>query len=166
MPPALGQRGLLYAAAALLVVLAAAVLVGRMGPSPTPTDRETGTPRATSMPAATPAAASLPTSPETARPSPGVLLMFHGNGSMTSVPFSASGDEVTLAYTFNCSKVSSPRPFILTLYDLNGIAITSVRNPARSDHDTEEEGISNTATPYHVDVQSNCQWTITVTGIP
>jgi hypothetical protein len=92
--------------------------------------------------------------------------MFHGNGSMTSVPFSASGDEVTLAYRFDCSKVSSPRPFDLTLYDLNGIAITSVRNPAKSGEDTEPEGISNTAMPYHVEVQSNCDWSITVTGTP
>ncbi len=94
------------------------------------------------------------------------LLTFKGSGGKSSVPFAASGNSVTLAYTYDCSGPGASGGFDATLYDRNGVAITLVGGSARSGGDTAPEYISNTAPPYHVEVNSNCAWAISVTGTP
>jgi hypothetical protein len=95
-----------------------------------------------------------------------VLLTFEGSGSKSSGPFTASGDSVTLAYTYDCSGPGSSGRFDAALYDRNGVAITLVGGSAMSGGDTAPEYISNTAPPYHVEVNSDCAWAISVTGTP
>jgi len=99
-------------------------------------------------------------------PSPRVLLALHGSGSQSSGPFAASGDSVTLAYTYDCSGAGASAKFQATLLDRNGVAITIFGGSARSGGDTAPEYISNTAPPYHVEVSTGCAWSITVTGTP
>lgn len=95
-----------------------------------------------------------------------VLLTFKGSGSKSTGPFTASGDSVTLAYTYDCSGPGSSGRFDAALYDRNGVAITLVGGSAMSGGDTAPEYISNTAPPYHVEVNSDCAWAISVTGTP
>lgn len=99
-------------------------------------------------------------------PSPRALLALRGNGSQTSAPFTASGDSVTLAYTYDCSGAGASAKFTATLLDRNGVAITIFGGSARSGGDTAPEYISNTAPPYHVEVSTDCAWSISVTGTP
>lgn len=99
-------------------------------------------------------------------PSPTVLLAVQGSGSQSSGPFAASGDSVTLAYTYDCSGAGASAKFQATLFDRNGVAITMFGGSARSGADSAPEYISNTAPPYHVDVSTDCAWSITVTGTP
>ncbi len=99
-------------------------------------------------------------------PSPRVLLAFQGSGSQSSEPFVASGTSVTLAYTYDCSGAGSSGRFDATLFDRNGVAITIFGGSARSGGDTAPEYISNTAPPYHVEVSTDCAWSISVTGTP
>ena len=99
-------------------------------------------------------------------PSPRVLLAFQGSGSKSSGPFTASGTSVTLAYTYDCSGAGSSGRFDATLFDRNGVAITMFGGSARSGGDIAPEYISNTAPPYHVEVSTDCAWSISVTGTP
>ena len=99
-------------------------------------------------------------------PSPRVLLAFQGSGSQSSEPFVASGTSVTLAYTYDCSGAGSSGKFDATLLDRNGVAITIFGGSARSGGDIAPEYISNTAPPYHVEVSTDCAWSISVTGTP
>jgi hypothetical protein len=128
-----------------------------------------GTPDA--APSASPAPpiagqATVPPSTDTPVPTPMVLLTFAGSGSKSSDPFTAPGDRVDLAYTFDCSALGSSGNFAMTFYDQNGLALDSVKELAKSGHDTSIVYISNTAPPYHVEVNSKCTWTIAVTGTP
>jgi hypothetical protein len=107
-----------------------------------------------------------PTSTDTPVPTPMVLLTFAGSGIKSSEPFTASGDRVDLAYTFDCSVLGSSGNFAMTFYDQNRLALDSVKELAKSGHDTSIVYISNTAPPYHVEVNSKCTWTIAVTSTP
>lgn len=99
-------------------------------------------------------------------PSPRVLLAFQGSGSQSSEPFVASGTSVTLAYTYDCSGAGSSGKFHATLFDRNGVAITIFGGSATSGGDIAPEYISNTAPPYHLELSTDCAWSITVTGTP
>ncbi len=107
-----------------------------------------------------------PSSSTAVTPSPRVLLALRGSGSQSSGPFAASGTSVTLAYTYDCSGAGSSGRLHATLLDRNGVAITIFGGSARSGGDTAPEYISNTAPPYHVEVSTDCAWSITVTGRP
>ena len=150
-----------------VVALLALVAIASIGRTP---DAAPGTTPAPSIvgQATTPAiSASLrPTVTHTPASTPKALLTFEGSGIKSSEPFTASSDSVDLAYTFDCSAFGSSGNFALTFYDQNGLALASVKELAPSGKDTSIVSISNTAPPYHVDVNSQCTWTITVTGRP
>lgn len=113
-----------------------------------------------------PTAPDVPASTDTPVPTPKVLLTFEGSGIKSSEPFTASGDRVDVAYTFDCSAFGSSGNFAVTFYDQNGLAADSVKELAKSGKDTSIVYIANTAPPYHVEVNSQCTWTIRVTGTP
>ncbi len=64
------------------------------------------------------------------------------------------------------SAFGSSGTFAVTFYDQNGLAADSVKELAKSGKDTSIVYIANTAPPYHVEVNSQCTWTITVAGTP
>ena len=148
-------RIVVVAVVALLVLVA----IGSIGRTPD------AAPSASPVPSIA-GQATRPVSTGTPVPTPKVLLTFDGSGVTSSEPFTASGDSVDLAYTFDCSAFGSSGNFALTFYDQNGLAVDSVKELAKSGKDTSIVYIANTAPPYHLEVKSQCTWTITVTGTP
>lgn len=128
------------------------------GSAPSSSASLNGTEPGVSVSLSSPPRSSPPT------PSPTELLAFSGSGTMSSKPFTASGDRVQLSYRFDCSATGAPGKFVMTFYDQNLIAMDSVNETLRSGSDSEIVYISNTSQPYHVDVNSNCRWAISVTG--
>ena len=113
---------------------------------------------------------SAPTTSESIQPTPPptstVLLTFEGSGSKSSEPFIASGDSVALAYTFDCSALGTSGNFTESFYDTNALVLDTVKEFAKSGTRTTVVYIANTALPYHLEVNSQCAWTIKVTGTP
>jgi hypothetical protein len=97
-----------------------------------------------------------------------VLLSLNGNGIKNSKPFTASGDSLVLAYTFDCKAFGHAGNFAVTLYDQSGLALLAVgvNELAKSGKDTQTAYIANTTAPFHLEINSECAWTVTVTGQP
>jgi hypothetical protein len=141
-----------------LVVTAAAACASP--PAPTPTASSRRNPPAPEATAAVSPQRLMPT------PLPTVLLAVAGSESKSSTAFSASGDSVFLTYTFACSGLESSGKFEATFYDRNRVAMGVVHERTRSGGDTTTVYMANTAVPYHVEVNSDCAWAITVKGRP
>jgi hypothetical protein len=98
---------------------------------------------------------------------PTTLLTLSGSGVKDSQPFTASGDKADLAYTFDCTSHGSAGHFTQSLYDRNGVTLDAVNYTlAESDKDSETIYLSNTAGLYHLSINSDCAWSVTVTGTP
>lgn len=158
-------RAIVVAVLALLALLAVFYL-GRTPHTPPDASPSPSTPGqpATSTPAIN--ESLRPTSPDTPVPTSKALLTFEGGGVKSSGPFTASGDSVALAYHFDCSALGTSGTFIETFYDMNGLVLDTVKEFAKSGARTTVVYIANTAPPYHLDVNSQCTWAITVTGAP
>jgi hypothetical protein len=136
---------------------------------------------ACSTPAPTPIASGLRSvvprgSPSAPSPSgsapdatPTTLLKLSGSGDKESTPFTASGDRASLVYSFDCTSHSAGH-FGLSFYDLTGLSLDTVNYTlaitGTSDQDSQTIYISNTAAPYHLAIISDCDWSVTVTGMP
>jgi hypothetical protein len=168
----MSRTRIIVAAVVAILALVAIGSIGRTpdaapGASPAPSIvGHAATPSSAISESLRPTATATPASTDTPVPTPKVLLTFEGSGIKSSEPFAASGDSVDLAYTFDCSAFGSSGNFAVTFYDQNGLAADSVKELAKSGKDTSIVYIANTAPPYHVEVNSPCTWTITVTGKP
>ena len=113
--------------------------------------------------------AAAPAGPPTAPPSTQLptLLTLSGNDAQTSAEFTASGDVADLAYTFNCTARGSAGHFAVLFLDRSGVRLDEVNyTQATSGADTSTVYLSNTASPYHLAIDSDCAWSATVTGTP
>ena len=113
---------------------------------------------------------TLPPAPmPTAAPSSPTPIALNGNGIKNGPRFSASGDSVTVAYSFDCS-AGSEGNFTADLVDVQGVLVDEVGNTgfAASAAGSTRVDLANTTTPYHVEVSvnSDCAWTVTVAGTP
>lgn len=140
-------------------------------PTPIPTAVPTQTPSPTPVPTPTP----RPTATPTPRPVPTfvTLLTLSGTGIRSSKSFSWSGHSIDVDYSFNCSNFGTKGNFILMFYGANSLGPTV---PDILVNDLADKGGSTTTEylhylsgptgPFHLDVNSECQWALTVTGIP
>lgn len=136
----------------------------------TPGDTPTPTPTAatvTATPTAQPPAATAAVTPvPTAAPSPTTLLSLKGDGIKNSAPFTASGDSITVAYTFDCKSFGYKGNFMADLMDSTGSPNSIANALAMNGADSTTVYLSDTTSPYHVEVNSECSWTVIVTGTP
>ena len=131
-----------------------------IAPSPTPT--------ASAVPSVLASSSPSPSRPGSSTPHADlpVLLSLKGNGIKNSKPFTASGDSLDLAYTFDCKAFGDAGNFAVTLYDQSGLALLAVNELAKSGKDTQTVYLANTTAPFHIEINSECAWTVTVTGQP
>jgi hypothetical protein len=145
-PAASGQASVSAAVPSLTPSATPSVLASRSPSVPSPSGSATA-----AAPAATPT----------------TLLTLSGNGIKDSKPFTASGDGADLAYTFDCTSHGSAGHFALSVYDRSGLSLDAVNYTlAKSGKDSETIYLANTAGPYHLAINSECAWSVTVTGTP
>jgi hypothetical protein len=145
---------------------------GGAGPSATaPLEvRPSGAPQTPSAPSALVSSSPSPSSPGSSTPPADlpILLSLNGNGIKNSKPFTASGDSLVLAYTFDCKAFGHAGNFAITLSDQSGLPLFAmgVNELAKSGKDTQTAYIANTTAPFHLEINSECAWTVTVRGQP
>jgi hypothetical protein len=133
--------------------------VSSLTPSATPSVLASRSP---SLPS--PSGSATAAAPATTRTT---LLTLSGSGVRDSQPFTASGDRADVAYTFDCTSYGSAGYFALSIYDRNGVTLEAVNyRLARSGKDSETIYLSNTAGPFHLAINSDCAWSVIVTGTP
>ncbi len=115
-------------------------------------------------PSAAPSSAAS-TSPAAAA----VDFTFSGSGIENSAPFNVGSGPLTVSYTYNCSSFGSSGNFIADLLYGNQSSLNSDDEPIANDLSTGGSQ-STTVYPqypgkdYYVSVNSECSWSITVTG--
>lgn len=108
-----------------------------------------------------------------ASPSPAptrTLLTLSGSGIQNSAPFNVGSAPLTVTYTFNCSAFGMQGNFVAD--------IISTASPTSGNYDDESVANqlstggsstttvypTNPGTNYYLSVNSECSWTVTVTG--
>ncbi len=147
-----------------IVFLAAAALLLAACTAPSDTAAPSSAP--TQAPAATAVPTVAPTAAPTMAPSPVTLLTLKGTGIKNSATFGASGDSVSVAYTFDCATFGASGNFIADLVGSDGSDESIANALSASGSDSTVVYLANTAGPYHVEVNSECSWTVTITGTP
>jgi hypothetical protein len=180
-------RNTLIASAAGLVLLFVGISIGSAGKTanlapastvtvtaaaaPAPTVTVTRTARAARRAAAASASAppSVPAQSSASAQSSGVLFTFSGSGIRNSASFTVNSSAVTARYSYNCSAFGSSGNFIADL--VSG-------SPSSESYDDQSianelgSGGSQTTTvypqdqgsSYHLEVNSECSWSITLTA--
>ena len=137
-------------------------------PAPTPTPGPTAMHSPTAAPTPTPRPTAVPT--RTPLPTPPTLLSISGSGIKTSKTFSWSGGSVDLTYTFNCSNFGSQGNFQIYFYGASILGPTVpdilANDLAAKGGDTTTEYLNGATGPFHLEVNSECNWTVAVTGMP
>lgn len=92
------------------------------------------------------------------------LLDLSGNGIKNTQEFLASGTSITVAYTYNCSGVGGSGNFIVNLEDPSGL-VDGIVNELGSGGTSSSAGyLSGDPGPFHLEIDSECSWHLTVTG--
>jgi hypothetical protein len=92
-----------------------------------------------------------------------VLLTVRSSGIKKTAPFSAIGDQWTLAYSFDCRGVfGSQGNFIVELYD--GTELLDILANELGAKGANSTAVYQTGTRLHLEINSECRWTIKVTG--
>jgi hypothetical protein len=94
------------------------------------------------------------------------IVTLAGKGNKTSDPFQASGDSVDVKYTYTCPAASS---FTLNFYGTNGspqLPDVVIDDFAAQGSDTITESLNGASGPFHFDVVTECEWSVTVMGTP
>jgi hypothetical protein len=118
-----------------------------------------------SVPRSSASSSSASTSPAASA----VSFTFSGSGIENSAPFNVGSGPLTVSYTYNCSSFGSSGNFIADLLYGNQSSLNSDDQPIANDLST---GGSQTTTiypqypgkDYYLSVNSECSWSITVTG--
>lgn len=162
------KQGFGWALRCLVLVVVLIVALGVIGSMASPSASATPVPSSThgAVQATPEAPTDTPVPTGTPAPAPKVLLSLKANGIKNSKPFTASGDSLDLAYTFDCKAFGHAGNFAVTLYDQSGLAALAVNELAKSGKDTPTVYLGNTTAPFHLEINSECAWTVTVTGQP
>jgi Protein of unknown function (DUF2510) len=172
-------RNTLIASAAGLILLLVGASIGAAGKTASPAAAPTVTVTAKAAPAPTvtvtktaerAAAASVSAHASASAPaqSSGVLFTFSGSGIRNSAPFTVNSQVVTVRYSFDCSGAGGQGNFIADM--VSG-------SPGSGNYDDQSianqlgSGSSQTTTiypqdpgsSYHLEVHSECSWSITLT---
>ena len=121
---------------------------------------------------ATVAAIAQPSSPPPVAPAATTktLLAITGNGIKTSKSFRASGDSVDVTYSFNCAAFGSQGNFQIMFYGASALGPTMpdilANALAAKGSDTTTEYLNGATGPFHVEINSECGWSVKVIGTP
>jgi hypothetical protein len=172
-------RNTLIASAAGLTLLLVGFSIGAAGKTASPAAAPTVTVTAKAAPAPTvtvtktvkhaAATASAHASASAPAQSSGVLFTFSGSGIRNSAPFTVNSSSVTVRYSFDCSGAGGEGNFIADM--ISG-------SPGSDNYDDQSianqlgSGNSQTTTiypqdqgsSYHLQVNSECSWSITLTA--
>ncbi len=134
-----------------------------------------GTPAATtsSAAAATPPAVTAAATPAVAGTT---VFAISGSGNKTSASFQASGASVNVNWTYNCASASvapgssaGSGTFSLSFYGTEGSPALSdqlVSEFGATDSGTTNESLNGATGPFHLEVDSDCTWSVKVLGTP
>jgi hypothetical protein len=185
------NTGWMVAAAVGVVALVAGFAIGHatasksktaaapgVSPSPTsppnssassPSTSSSSSTSSTSSTAATAAPATVTvttTVSPTAQPpgfgSPVPLVDLDGNGNKSTSNFTASSNEWTIAYTYDCSKASGEGSFIVTVHSSD--STLSQEAVKELGTDGKASTVQHGAGTYYLTVTSECLWHLAVTG--
>lgn len=153
-PPATWSPWMRTVLVGLLVIAVAAALAGCKGRTP-PTAEPTAD-----------VSTEAPSESATPHATGQTLVTLTGMGDQTSDPFQASGESVDVQYAYTCSEPSS---FTLNFYGTNGsVALPDVLIDDFGTQGQDEilEPLNGAPGPFHFDVVTQCEWTVTVSGTP
>lgn len=73
-----------------------------------------------------------------------------------------------VTYTFNCSNFGSEGNFQIYFYGANlfGIPDILANDLAKKGGDTTTEYLNGATGPFHLEMNSECKWTVKVIGMP
>lgn len=127
--------------------------------------------KTSSSPSATPSSSpvSVPTAPAPKKVSPPAVPaaqshVFQGNGIKTTPNFTVTADQWTIAYKFSCAAFGGTGNFIVNVNDSTGATDFNhdgVNALAAAGNDSTVEHGAGT---YSLEVNSECAWTVVVTG--
>jgi hypothetical protein len=153
-PPAIRSSLLRTVLVGLLVVAVPVALVGCKGRTP-PTAEPTAD-----------LSTEAPSESATPHVTGQTLVTLAGTGDQTSDPFQASGESVDVKYSYTCTEPSS---FTLSFYGTNGSAALPdilIDDFGAQGEDEILEPLNGADGPFHFDVVSQCDWSVTVSGTP
>ena len=134
-----------------------------------------GTPAATtsSVAPASPAATTAAATPVVAGTT---VFAISGSGNKTTASFQASGASVNVAWTYDCASASvapgasaGSGSFTLSFYGTEGSPALSDQLASEfgaTDSGTTNEPLNGATGPFHLEVDSDCTWSIKVLGTP
>ena len=177
----LSRRGKVVVVAVAVVVLAALAAAGGNSNTGTPSASPGGSTApvaaaATSAP--TQAEAAVTPAPATPAPTPTpapaatakTLLSVTGNGIKATKSFRASGDSVDVSYAFNCSSFGQSGNFQIMFYGASALGPSLpdilANQLALKGSDTTTEYLNGNTGPFHMEINSECAWTVKVIGTP
>jgi hypothetical protein len=140
----------------MLVVVASVTLVGCKGRTPVASD----------VPASVDTASAEPSDSPTPTVAGTTIVTLAAKGPKTSDPFQATGDSVDVKYTYTCP---APASFTLSFYGTNGspeLPDVLIDDFGAQGADTISESLNGASGPFHFDVVSECDWSVTVLGTP
>ncbi len=117
---------------------------------------------------ATPAPSPRPAPTPVPKPTAKTLLSFKGSGIKSSKPFHASGDSVDVVYTYNCSNFGFDGNFQVYFYGagLFGGPDIVVNELGMSGKSRTTEYLDGASGPFHIEVNSECNWSVVIVGTP
>ena len=179
-PPRKSSHRVRNGAIAAVVVLVVLAAIGSAAGQPT-SSSPPATAGATAGTAASAAATNAPLAVATVAaiaqpsiPAPAAtaktLLAITGNGIKTSKSFRASGDSVDVTYSFNCAAFGSQGNFQIMFYGASALGPTMpdilANALAAKGSDTTTEYLNGATGPFHVEINSECSWSVRVIGTP
>jgi hypothetical protein len=125
---------------------------------------------ATASPTPSPTPSSTPSpTPSPTPPPPTTLLSMSGNGIESSAPFSVTTSTVTATYTYSCASFGTSGNFIADMISGNPSSLSyddqSIANAlGTGGADTTTLYPQDVPGSYHLTVDSECDWTVTLTS--
>jgi hypothetical protein len=100
-------------------------------------------------------------------PSGATLLSIKGTGPKTSDDFQAGGDSVDVKYDYTCAAADS---FSLDFYGANQSPLLPDNlvssDQGQSDASITTENLNGMTGPFHIEIDTACEWSVEVIGEP
>lgn len=129
-----------------------------------------GSPASTAGAAPSEAVASEAAVDTTPLPTGSVLLEETGTGASTTKEFQASGNSVAVSWTYDCAAASAGEgAFAVYFYGIYGSPALSdelTNGFGSSGSDATAEPLNGNTGPFHVEIDTECSWTLKVVGAP
>ncbi len=94
------------------------------------------------------------------------LLNISGYGIKNTAPFTASGDDLTVSYAYDCSAFGGSGNFIVDLNDSSGLVDDVANELAAKGQSSSTAYFNGSGGPFHLEIDSECSWNVIVVGRP